>query len=268
MWKSERDSLAASGLDLNNAQLIVPDRKQSYKKMWETYHRPGCVVVAMALKENCWMDELRLDQYAAILNPSGFDLVERLGYCRKSDFQQYKNDPAVTLFILVSQKLEKVEKPRPDFMNTRQREHAGSTTTTGGIYNRQYWKIDRSGYPIKDINERKRYAHNYFSTLRYEKAKKDFDPMTRAAAMLEQKKKLDDLRRSIAYIVLTSSDFDKMICDIEFKLRWGVVDKYKDIERANTANKLAAAVKDFTDGVETIRTILAKYEGEKEPATV
>lgn len=268
MWKSERDSLAASGLDLNNAQLIVPDRKQSYKKMWETYHRPGCVVVAMALKESCWSDELRLDQYAAILNPSGFDLVERLGYCRKSDFQQYKNDPAVTLFILVSQKLEKVEKPRPDFMNTRRPEDAGRNISTGSTWNCKYWKIDRSGYPVKDMKERQQFAHNYFSNLRIEKARADFDTAARDAEIAKASKVLDTLRHSIAYNVLTSPDFAGMIGDIELKLRWGVVDNFKYIQKADRADLLAAAVKDFTNGVEKVNVIIKKYEVNEEPATV
>lgn len=268
MWKGQRDSLAAAGLDLNSAQLIIPDRKKSYKKMYETYHRPGCIVVALVLLErNFNQPKTDLDQYAAILNPSGFDFVERLGF-RKSDFQQYKNDPAATLFILVSQKLEKVEKPHPDFLNTRRPKDAGHNISTGSVFNHQCWKIDRSGYPVKDINERKKYAHNLFARLRREKAVAAFDPTTRAAAMLEAKKKIDNLRRAIAYIVLTHADFINMIGDIQLILRWDVQRYYEHIERTVTAGELESAVKNFNEAVDKVNEILSKYETEKQPATV
>lgn len=263
MWKGERGSIVAAGLDLCNMQIITPDRRQSYKKMFETYSTGGKIVLAAILIENGNWDR----SYIAELNKNGFDLLPRCGYCTKADFQKYKNNDYCTLFLLVSDRLQpKENKYTPCKTYERDREHV--LNCYGDGHGHTIYTTDRNGYPLPDIRERKKYAHNFFARLRHEKAVAVFDPTTRAAAMLEAKKKIDNLRRSIAYIVLTHADFIKMIGEIEFKLRWDVQSDYKQIERTETAGELETAVKNFNEAVEKVNGILAKYETEKQPATV
>lgn len=261
LWKGARDNFSKiAQLDLNRAELIIPDRSMSFKRMYETYHKAGNVVVALELYERRTDSSRRdLDTSAAKLTPKGFDQIARLDWGTKAQFQERKNDPTWTLFLLVSPRLELSNTPKEQPCHTFERDKKNILHSYTDGNGHTYYTSDKNGYSIPSLEQRKREAHNYFSNLRHAAAIAAFDPTTRDSALKEADSRLNDIRRTLADLILTNSKFIEIIDKVENELSWHVSWSLRDIERANTATSLDTAVSAFVTSINKVSGILANY---------
>lgn len=170
---SERREIVNAGLDFNNMEIIIPDRKKSFGGMYKAYNKPGYVSI-IAVMHPDFIGPFYTHLYAIKLNNSGFDLIERCGW-RKCDFQIYKNIPDYVLFLLTSPKLvlkEKDSENKPDFKFTRDRKNIDTNVHVHSFYgyDRDY-RTDKNGYPLPTKEERNR----KLNAFKAERARARFD---------------------------------------------------------------------------------------------
>ena len=240
----ERRNIAKAGLNLTTAQVINPNRKSSFAKMFADYSNDGKLnVFAVALEDK---KEYNYHyECVAQLCEGGFNI--RIGYRTKKDFLQYKNNPDVVFVLLVSEPLEyTARKFSPD-----------RVPNEAGKYGR-----DKSGYKLPRIDERKRAAHAYCARVRMERAKSAFNPAYRDAAINKANEILESFRARIANAVLTVPNFCSIMKKISYPCDWFGWD-IRDIKRAETAAQLAAAVKSFQKHADELESQLDEYESAK-----